>query len=78
MFCFPADEDVEIELVEEEAPFLKGYGRHILDMSPIRIVKNPDGSLSQSALMQTALQKERRELKQQQVREEVCRRAVLL
>ena len=28
--------------------------------------QNPDGSLSQSAMMQSALQKERRELKQQQ------------
>ncbi len=29
-------------------------------------LQNPDGSLSQAAMMQTALQKERRELKQQQ------------
>ena len=34
------DEDVEIELLEEEAPFLKGCGRQLgLDMSPIKIVK---------------------------------------
>ncbi|XP_064647982.1 ATP-dependent RNA helicase DHX8-like [Lineus longissimus] len=60
-----SDEDVEVELVEEEAPFLKGYGRQsLLDLSPVKIVKNPDGSLSQSAMMQSALQKERREMKQ--------------
>ena len=41
------EEDVEIELVEEEAPFLKGHGRHLNDLSPVRIVKNPDGSLAQ-------------------------------
>ena len=41
------EEDVEIELVEEEAPFLKGQGRHLNDLSPVRIVKNPDGSLAQ-------------------------------
>ena len=29
----------------------------------MRIVKNPDGSLSQAAMMQTALAKERREIK---------------
>ena len=29
-------------------------------------LQNPDGSLSQAAMMQSALQKERRELKQQQ------------
>lgn len=28
--------------------------------------QNPDGSLSQAAMMQSALQKERREIKQQQ------------
>ena len=57
---------------EEEAPFLKGYGHRGTEMSPIRIVKNPDGSLQQAALMQTALMKERRESKQQKIREQVC------
>ncbi|KAI0990099.1 hypothetical protein GJ496_010024 [Pomphorhynchus laevis] len=60
-------EDIEIELVDEEAPFLKGYGRQSRqNMSPVKIVKNPDGSLQQSAMMQGALAKERRELKQAQ------------
>ena len=57
------DEDIEIELVEDEAPFLKGHGRMINDLSPVRIVKNPDGSLAQAAMMQGALSKERREQK---------------
>ena len=44
-----------------------GCGRQLgVELSPIKIVKNPDGSLSQAAMMQSALQKERRELKQQQ------------
>ena len=30
------DEDVEVELVEDEAPFLKGHGRMINDLSPVR------------------------------------------
>lgn len=59
-------EDIEIELVEEEPAFLSGHGRHsIHDLDPVRIVKNPDGSLAQAAMMQSALAKERRELKQQ-------------
>lgn len=34
------DEDVEIELVEEEAPFLAGVGgRGGLELSPVKIVK---------------------------------------
>merc|ERR1719167_1026216 len=57
------EEDVEVELVEEEAPFLKGQGRMMNNLSPVRIVKNPDGSLAQAAMMQGALAKERRENK---------------
>ena len=61
------DEDIEIELVEDDPAFLKGHGRaNLMDLSPVRIVKNPDGSLAQSAMMQSALSKERREQKQQQ------------
>ncbi|VDP76027.1 unnamed protein product [Echinostoma caproni] len=52
-----SDEDIEIEL---------GHGRHAMDLSPVRIVKNPDGSLQQAAMMRQALQKERREMKQQE------------
>lgn len=37
-----------------------------MDLSPVRIVKNPDGSLQQAAMMRQALQKERREMKQQE------------
>ncbi|XP_028968746.1 ATP-dependent RNA helicase DHX8 [Galendromus occidentalis] len=59
-------EDIEIEMVEEEPAFLSGHGRQsIHDLDPVRIVKNPDGSLAQAAMMQSALAKERRELKQQ-------------
>ena len=35
---FP-DEDLEIELVEEEPPFLRGHTKQSMDMSPIKIVK---------------------------------------
>ncbi|XP_016889659.1 ATP-dependent RNA helicase DHX8-like isoform X2 [Cynoglossus semilaevis] len=58
------DQDVEIDLVEEEPPFLRGQTKWTLNMSPVRIVKNPDGSLSQAAMMQSALSKERKEQKQ--------------
>uniref|UniRef100_A0A3B4YQQ3 ATP-dependent RNA helicase DHX8 n=1 Tax=Seriola lalandi dorsalis TaxID=1841481 RepID=A0A3B4YQQ3_SERLL len=58
------DEDIEIDLVDDEPPFLRGQTKWTLNMSPVKIVKNPDGSLSQAAMMQSALAKERRELKQ--------------
>ncbi|KAB7499175.1 ATP-dependent RNA helicase DHX8 [Armadillidium nasatum] len=60
------EEEVEIELVEEEPAFLRGYGRVREELSPVRIMKNPDGSLAQAAMMQSALAKERRELKMAQ------------
>merc|ERR1719447_546019 len=60
------EEDIEVELVEDEAPFLKGQGRMLNNLSPVRIVKNPDGSLAQAAMMQGALSKERRETKMQE------------
>lgn len=42
-------EDFEIELVEDNAAFLSGYGKHIQDLEPVKVVKNPDGSLAQVA-----------------------------
>jgi len=59
------EEDIEVELREEEPAFLRGVGggRLLHDLSPVRIVKNPDGSLAQAAMMQSALSKERREIK---------------
>ncbi|CAG0902485.1 unnamed protein product, partial [Cyprideis torosa] len=65
------EQDVEIEMVEEEPPFLAGRGRLSQDLSPVRIMKNPDGSLAQAALMQAALQKERRESKMLQHQQEM-------
>ncbi|XP_066925982.1 ATP-dependent RNA helicase DHX8-like [Clytia hemisphaerica] len=61
-----SDEEIEIELKEEEPPFLQGQTKLSVNVSPIKIVKNPDGTLPRAAMMQTALSKERREVKQQQ------------
>ncbi|XP_062299033.1 ATP-dependent RNA helicase DHX8-like [Scomber scombrus] len=58
------DEEIEVDLVEEEPPFLRGQTKWTMNLSPVKIVKNPDGSLSQAAMMQSALAKERREIKQ--------------
>lgn len=30
------EEDVEIEIVEEEPPFLHGHGRYLHELSPVR------------------------------------------
>ena len=60
------EEDIEVELNESEPAFLKGQTRLSRELSPPRIVLNPDGSLQRAALHQSQLAKERRELKQSQ------------
>ncbi|VFQ81357.1 unnamed protein product [Cuscuta campestris] len=63
-----AEEELEIELNEDEPPFLQGQSRYSVDMSPVKIFKNPEGSLSRAAALQSALIKERREVREQQQR----------
>lgn len=63
-----AEEELEIELNEDEPAFLQGQTRYSIDVSPVKIVKNPDGSLQRAAMTQSALAKERRELREQQQR----------
>lgn len=62
-------EDFDIELNEEEPMFLRGHISHAGALSPVKIVKNPEGSLQRAAVAQSALSKERRELREQQRRE---------
>jgi len=61
-----AEELIDIEIKEEEPAFLRGQTKSSKELSPVRIVKNPDGSLQRAALQQSQLAKERRELKQAQ------------
>ncbi|KAF4973907.1 hypothetical protein FZEAL_9133 [Fusarium zealandicum] len=60
------EEDVDIEVREEEPPFLAGQTKQSLELSPIRVVKAPDGSMNRAAMSGTNLAKERKELKQQE------------
>lgn len=63
------EEEFEIDLSEVEPAFLAGQtSKNGVEVSPIKIVKNPDGSLQRAAMTQSALAKERRELKEQQHR----------
>ncbi len=66
---FATEEDFEIDLNDAEPLFLKGVSsRSTGAVSPVRVVKNPDGSLQRAAMTQGALAKERREIQQQQQR----------
>ena len=60
------EEEFDLDLNDRVAPFLEGQtSKERADVSPVKIVKNPDGSLQRAAMTQSALAKERRELSQQ-------------
>ncbi|CDF38530.1 Putative ATP-dependent RNA helicase DHX8 [Chondrus crispus] len=64
------ENEVEIELNEDEPAFLRssaaGHGvSRAQPLSPVRIVKNPDGSMQRAAMTQSALAKNRREERDQ-------------
>lgn len=68
---FEEEEDVDIEVREDEPPFLAGQTKQSLELSPIRVVKAPDGSLNRAAMAGTTLAKERRDLRQQEQADKV-------
>ncbi|KAL5518812.1 PRP22 [Sanghuangporus vaninii] len=63
------EEELDVEVREDEPAFLSGQTKRTLDLSPVKIVKAPDGSLNRAALAGASLAKERRELRQQEVNE---------
>ena len=64
------EEELDVEVREEEPAFLAGQTKKTLELSPVKIVKAPDGSLNRAALAGASLAKERRELRQQEANEE--------
>ncbi|KAK4234856.1 hypothetical protein C8A03DRAFT_37328 [Achaetomium macrosporum] len=60
------EEDIDIEVRDEEPPFLAGQTKQSLELSPIRVVKAPDGSLNRAAMAGANLARERKELRQQE------------
>lgn len=66
-----AEEEIDVEIREEEPPFLRGQTTKTLDLSPVKVVKVPDGTMNRSALAGASLAKERRELRQQQQQQEM-------
>jgi ATP-dependent RNA helicase DHX8/PRP22 len=57
--------DIDVEIKQAEPLFLKGQTKHSLQLSPIKIIKNPDGTLHRAAMAGAALAKERRDTRQQ-------------
>jgi len=69
------EEDVDIEVREDEPPFLAGQTKQSLELSPIRVVKAPEGSMNRAAQAGTALAKERRDLKDQESKDRAAEEA---
>ncbi|OLL24695.1 Pre-mRNA-splicing factor ATP-dependent RNA helicase prp22 [Neolecta irregularis DAH-3] len=63
---FEAEEEIDIERRDEEPPFLAGQTKASVELSPIQIIKAPDGSMARAAMQGGALAKDRKELKQSQ------------
>ena len=62
------EDEVHIEIRDGEPPFLVGRATQSLDLSPVRIVKAPEGSMNRAALSSSALVRERKELQKQNPR----------
>ncbi|PKS09134.1 hypothetical protein jhhlp_003748 [Lomentospora prolificans] len=60
------EEDIDIEVREEEPPFLAGQTKQSLELSPIRVVKAPDGSMNRAAVTGSTLVRDRKEARQQE------------
>ncbi|WWC68922.1 uncharacterized protein I206_102858 [Kwoniella pini CBS 10737] len=64
------EEDIDIEVNEVEPTFLSGQTKVTLELSPVKIIKAPDGSMNRAALAGASLAKERRDLKRLDANEE--------
>ncbi|EGP84568.1 uncharacterized protein MYCGRDRAFT_95942 [Zymoseptoria tritici IPO323] len=69
------EEDVDIEVREEEPPFLAGQTKQSLELSPIRVIKAPDGSMNRAAMQGDVLAKERRDLRQSEAQDKAAKEA---
>lgn len=69
------EEDIDIEVREEEPPFLAGQTKQSLELSPIRVVKAPDGSMNRAAMAGDSLARERRDLRQQEAQDKAAENA---
>ncbi|KDQ15731.1 hypothetical protein BOTBODRAFT_286473 [Botryobasidium botryosum FD-172 SS1] len=64
------EEELDVEVRDDEPSFLAGQTKRTIDLSPVKIVKAPDGSLNRAALAGASLAKERREMRQQEINDQ--------
>ena len=61
-------ENVDIEVREEEPPFLAGQTKQSLEMSPNQVIKSPGGSLNRAIMTSAAMAKDRNEMRERGAR----------
>ena len=64
------EEEVNVEVSQNLAPFLKDQKLEKVDMTPTKIVKNPEGTMARNALAGQAMMQERKRLRERQRQEE--------
>jgi len=72
------EEELDIEVREDEPSFLAGQTKRTLNLSPVKIIKAPDGSMNRAALAGTSLAKERSELRNKKQTIKRTRRLAIL
>jgi ATP-dependent RNA helicase DHX8/PRP22 len=66
------EEDVEIEINDKEPAFLENHTtKSGVQMSPIRVVRNPEGSLQREALNALQFAKDRREVRENKTKKDI-------
>ncbi|CUM67886.1 uncharacterized protein PRCAT00005597001 [Priceomyces carsonii] len=67
----PEEIDIDIEVSQREPLFLKGTSKSLTDLAPVKVMKNPEGSLGRSAMNGSKLAKDFKEnsIKERQKRE---------
>lgn len=70
------DLEIDIELNHEEPAFLKGQTQNSVELAPVKIIKNPEGSLNRSAMNGSKLARDIKEerLKEQREKEKQARK----
>lgn len=63
------DVEIDIELNNDEPSFLKGQLHNLAEYSPLRIMKNPEGSLGRTAMTGSKLSKEFKEERMKEQKE---------
>ena len=64
------DLEIDLDIIEAEPPFLQGQTNKTIQLSPIKVIKAPDGSLNRAAAQGGQLASDRRAVRQQQANQD--------